>query len=142
MVRRAEDALFSIVAGLSSPLLSKSGADSQDFSQDSQDFSETHTSFHLVCMNQPLGQARRMPSLVTGRCYRAKVHWRAAELSTVVLVNSLFLRANATCRTNSLCLSHSYFVFVIFDSLTFCLAFFLTHNLLPVFSILNPTYLL
>lgn len=32
MVRRAEDALFSIVAGLSSPFLSKSGVDSQDFS--------------------------------------------------------------------------------------------------------------
>lgn len=32
MAIKAEDALFSIAAGLSSPLLSKSGADSQDFS--------------------------------------------------------------------------------------------------------------
>lgn len=34
-----------------------------------------------------------------------------------------------------------YFVFIIFDSFTCCLAFFLTRNLLAIFSTLNPTYL-
>lgn len=82
-----------------------------------------------------------MPNLVTGRGYRAKVHWRVADVSTVVPVNPLFLRANAICSANSLCLSCSTLFFVIFDSFTFYLAFFLTHNLLPIFSILNPTYL-
>lgn len=102
IVRRAEDALFSTVAGLSSPLLSKSGAGIQSPS------AWRPTFYFTWCMTQSLGQARRTPSLVTGRSYREKVHWRAhCRLSMVVPVNPLFLRANATCSTNWLCLSHS-----------------------------------
>lgn len=122
MVRRAEDALFSIVAGLSSP--------SQNMEltlRTSVSFwSGTHISFHLVYMNQCLGQARRMPNLVTGRSYRAEVHWKAADLSTVP-VNPFFLRPNCHLQHKSIVPLPLYFVFIIFDSFTFCLPFFLAY---------------
>lgn len=131
MVRRAEDALFSIVAGLSSP--------SQNMEltlRTSVSFwSGTHISFHLVYMNQCLGQARRMPNLVTGRSYRAEVHWKAADLSTVP-VNPFFLRPNCHLQHKSivplpLYFVHNFWLFHILFAILPCL----------LFSILNPTYL-
>lgn len=136
MVIKAEDALFSIAAGLSFPLLSKSGADSQDFSL----LLLWDPHFISLGVHEPdLGAGQENAHLVTGRSCRAKVescrHLHCGACESLVSQSKCHLQRKLVV---SLLL---YFVFVIFDSFTFCLVFFLTHNLLLIFSILNSTYL-
>lgn len=131
MVRRAEDTLFNIVAGLSYPLLSKPGAVSQDFSLLFWDL-------HVISLGV------HEPVLGAGQENAQSCHWEklqskgALESCRPFHCGACFWEQMQHKLFVSLLL---YLVFIIFDSFTFFWAFFLTYDLLPIFFILNPTYL-
>lgn len=84
---------------------------------------------------------RRIPALVPERSYSAKVHWRAADLhhgacGCLVCEGKLPLAAKPVVSFSPL-----YFGLIIFTSSHSVWHFFLPHNFLPVFFILNPIHI-
>lgn len=71
-----------------------------------QEFSLLHILFHL--MHDPvLGAGQENTQSCDWEKLQREGALESCRLSMVVPVNPLFLRANATCSTNWLCLSHS-----------------------------------